>query len=69
MIDAGLNAPHSCRQGNCGACMLRILDGEVELVHNEVLEDEDFAENWTLACQAIPRSEHVSFTYDAPAEP
>ncbi|HEY7225627.1 MAG TPA: ferredoxin--NADP reductase [Micromonosporaceae bacterium] len=69
LLDAGLNAPHSCRQGNCGACMLRILEGEVELVHNEILEEEDFAENWTLACQAIPRTEHASFTYDAPAAP
>ncbi len=66
LLDAGLNAPHSCRQGNCGACMLRILEGEVELVHNDVLEDEDFAENWTLACQAVPRTDRARFTYDAP---
>ena len=65
MIDAGLNAPHSCRQGNCGACMLRILQGEVSLVHNEILEDEDFADNWTLACQAIPVTDHAQFTYEA----
>jgi 3-ketosteroid 9alpha-monooxygenase subunit B len=66
LLDAGLNAPHSCRQGNCGACMLRILDGAVDLVRNEILEEEDFAENWTLACQAVPRTEHARFTYDAP---
>jgi 3-ketosteroid 9alpha-monooxygenase subunit B len=64
MIDAGINAPHSCRQGNCGACMLRILDGEVSLVHNEILEEEDFAGNWTLACQAVPVTDHARFTYE-----
>jgi 3-ketosteroid 9alpha-monooxygenase subunit B len=64
MIDSGMNSPHSCRQGNCGACMLRILEGEVSLVHNEILEEEDFAENWTLACQALPVTDHARFTYE-----
>jgi 3-ketosteroid 9alpha-monooxygenase subunit B len=63
MIEAGLNPPFSCRQGICGACACRILSGEVELVHNEVLEDEDFAEGYTLACQALPRSDSVTITY------
>lgn len=63
LIAAGLNPPYSCQQGNCGACACRVLDGEVELVHNEVLEDEDFAEGYTLACQALPRSDTVTITY------
>jgi 3-ketosteroid 9alpha-monooxygenase subunit B len=65
-IEAGLNPPYSCRQGNCGACMIRILEGETELVHNEILEEEDFAENWTLACQSIPKTDSARFTYEAP---
>jgi 3-ketosteroid 9alpha-monooxygenase subunit B len=63
LIDAGLNPPYSCRQGNCGACACRLLHGEVELVHNEVLEDEDFAEGYTLACQALPRTDRVEISY------
>jgi 3-ketosteroid 9alpha-monooxygenase subunit B len=63
LIAAGLNPPYSCRQGTCAACACRVLSGEVELVHNEVLEDEDFAEGYTLACQALPRSETVTVTY------
>ncbi|HZN73458.1 MAG TPA: ferredoxin--NADP reductase [Micromonosporaceae bacterium] len=63
LIDAGLNPPFSCRQGICGACACRIVRGTVELVHNEVLEDEDFADGYTLACQALPRSDTVSVTY------
>jgi 3-ketosteroid 9alpha-monooxygenase subunit B len=62
-LAAGLNAPFSCRQGTCAACACRILDGDVELVHNEVLEDEDFAEGYTLACQALPRSASITVTY------
>jgi 3-ketosteroid 9alpha-monooxygenase subunit B len=63
IIDAGLNPPFSCRQGNCGACAVRVTSGEVELVHNEILEEEDFADGYTLACQALPRSETVKVTY------
>jgi 3-ketosteroid 9alpha-monooxygenase subunit B len=63
VIEAGLNPPFSCRQGHCGACALRLLRGKVELVANEVLEQEDFDEGYTLACQALPRSDEVSVTY------
>jgi len=63
IISAGLNPPFSCRQGHCGACACRVLSGEVELVHNEVLEEEDFADGYILACQAVARSETVAVTY------
>jgi 3-ketosteroid 9alpha-monooxygenase subunit B len=63
IIDAGLNPPYSCRQGQCGACAVRLTSGEVTLVNNEILEEEDFAEGYILACQAVPVTEHVSVTY------
>lgn len=63
LIDRGLNPPFSCRQGNCGACACRILDGEVKLINNEILEEEDFAEGYILACQAIPLTDEVRVTY------
>ncbi|HKT00362.1 MAG TPA: ferredoxin--NADP reductase [Rugosimonospora sp.] len=64
IMEAGLNPPYSCRQGICGACACRKLTGEVHLMHNEVLEDEDFADGYILACQALPRSETVEVTYE-----
>jgi 3-ketosteroid 9alpha-monooxygenase subunit B len=63
LLDAGLNPPYSCRQGICGACACRVLDGDVQLLHNEVLESEDFADGYTLACQALPVSDTISVTY------
>jgi 3-ketosteroid 9alpha-monooxygenase subunit B len=63
LIAGGLNPPYSCRQGTCGACACRVVRGEVELLHNEVLEDEDFAEGYTLACQALPRTDEVGISY------
>ncbi len=64
MLDSGLDAPYSCRQGQCSACTCRLTEGEVDLRHNEVLEDADLAEGYTLACQSMPVSESVSIAYD-----
>lgn len=63
-LEAGLDAPFSCREGNCSACACILLEGDVEMVHNEVLEEEDIADGIVLACQAIPLSDRVRVTYD-----
>ncbi len=64
MIDAGLAASYSCREGICGACACRLVSGEVEMAHNEVLEDEDLADGYVLACQSVAKSAQVSVSYD-----
>jgi 3-ketosteroid 9alpha-monooxygenase subunit B len=63
LIDAGLAAPFSCRQGICGACACRLTGGEVEMAHNEVLEAEDLADGYILACQSVPLTAEVSIDY------
>ena len=42
--EKGLDAPFSCREGNCSACACFVLEGEVNLKRNEVLEAEDLAD-------------------------
>ena len=63
LIDAGLAAPYSCRQGICGACACALADGKVEMAHNQVLEAADIADGYILACQAVPLTPEVSITY------
>jgi 3-ketosteroid 9alpha-monooxygenase subunit B len=63
LIEAGLEAPYSCRQGVCGACACQLTGGEVDMAHNEVLEPEDLADGYILACQATPLTESVSINY------
>ncbi len=63
LIDAGLDAPYSCRQGICGACACQLTGGEVEMAHNEVLEAADISDGYILACQAVPLTPQVSITY------
>lgn len=64
MLAAGLDAPYSCRQGACSACCCRVVSGEVKMVRNEVLDEQDLAEGYVLACQALPLSERVGITYE-----
>jgi 3-ketosteroid 9alpha-monooxygenase subunit B len=63
LIDAGLDAPYSCRQGICGACACQLTGGEVEMAHNEVLEAADIADGYILACQSVPLTSEVGITY------
>jgi 3-ketosteroid 9alpha-monooxygenase subunit B len=63
LIDAGLDAPYSCRQGICGACACQLTAGKVDMAHNEVLEDADIADGYILACQALALTDEVRITY------
>lgn len=59
----GVKAPYSCREGECSACAVRLIEGEVTLAFNDVLDDEDLADGIRLACQATPASDVVRATY------
>lgn len=59
----GVKAPYSCREGECSACAVRLLEGEVKMLHNDVLDDEDVAEGIRLGCQAVPVTDTVKVTY------
>ncbi|WP_373946698.1 2Fe-2S iron-sulfur cluster-binding protein [Paracoccus marcusii] len=51
---AGLNIPSGCTFGLCGTCRIRKTAGEVHMVHNGGISDEDIAEGWILACCSNP---------------
>jgi 3-ketosteroid 9alpha-monooxygenase subunit B len=63
LLDEGMDAPYSCRQGNCSACACQLVDGQVAMRNNNVLEQEDLDEGWILACQSVPKSPSVTVTY------
>jgi 3-ketosteroid 9alpha-monooxygenase subunit B len=64
LLEKGLDAPFSCREGNCSACACRLLEGEVSLLHNEVLDADDLADGIRLACQSLPVSDIVRISYE-----
>jgi len=63
MEAAGMQPPYSCRAGACAACMCHLEDGEVELRHNQVLDQSDIQQGWVLACQAVAKTPVVKLRY------
>lgn len=64
LLDKGLDAPFSCREGHCGACAVLVKSGSVDMHVNDVLEQSDLDEGLILACQSHPTSDSVEVTYD-----
>lgn len=51
---SGLNIPSGCTFGLCGTCKIRKTGGEVHMVHNGGISDEDIEEGYILACCSHP---------------
>ncbi|MFB9926851.1 2Fe-2S iron-sulfur cluster-binding protein [Amycolatopsis halotolerans] len=64
LLAEGLDAPYSCREGQCSACACRIVSGEVKMLNNEVLDADDIADGIVLACQSVPLTDEVSVSYE-----
>nr|CRL66731.1 ferredoxin [Mycolicibacterium komanii] len=63
MLDAGIDPPHSCREGHCGSCVATVVSGEVDMATCEILEPDDLAEGLILGCQARPVSDDLHVEY------
>ena len=50
----GLNIPSGCTFGLCGTCRIKKTSGEVHMVHNGGITDEDIEEGYILACCSHP---------------
>ncbi|MER8543846.1 hybrid-cluster NAD(P)-dependent oxidoreductase [Mesorhizobium sp. M1334] len=51
---AGLMIPSGCSMGICGTCKVRKTEGQVHMVHNGGITDEDIADGYVLACCSRP---------------
>jgi 3-ketosteroid 9alpha-monooxygenase subunit B len=60
---AGIDLPYSCMAGMCASCMCEVTEGEVKLLHNDVLDERDLSRGLTLTCQAVPRTAKVGLKY------
>ena len=55
LLAADVDAPYSCREGDCGSCVARLTAGDVDHGNGIALEPEDIAEGYLLTCQATPK--------------
>ncbi len=59
-----IDAPYSCQGGVCSSCIARIVEGEAEMVKNQILTDSEVAEGLILTCQAHAKSPTLKVDYD-----
>lgn len=64
-IEAGVDAPFSCKGAVCCTCRAKVLEGKVKMNANYALTDEEVEEGFILTCQAHPITDKVTIDYDA----
>ncbi|GAA0727247.1 2Fe-2S type ferredoxin [Halorubrum trapanicum] len=68
--DEGWDLPYACRQGQCVSCAGRIADGPsedfVEHDNQQMLEEAEIDDGYTLTCVAYPRDSFSIETGEAP---
>jgi ferredoxin len=60
----GLELPHVCRTGTCGACAVKLTQGEVSMAATHALSKRDRDSGMILACQAVAQSAVLTINYD-----
>ena len=64
-IEAGVDAPFSCKGAVCCTCRAKVLEGKVKMDANFALTDQEVADGFILTCQSHPITEKVVIDYDA----
>jgi len=68
ILDATLryraDAPFACKNGVCGTCRAKIIEGKVRMDANYALEPADVAAGYALACQSHPAADRVVLDFD-----
>ncbi|WP_418282872.1 2Fe-2S iron-sulfur cluster-binding protein [Halorubrum sp. DTA98] len=68
--DQGWDLPYACRQGQCVSCAGHITDGPsedyVEHDNQQMLEEAELDDGYTLTCVAYPRDSFTIETGEAP---
>ncbi len=64
-IEAGVDAPFSCKGAVCCTCRAKILEGKVKMDANFALTDAEVEQGYVLTCQSHPLTERVVVDFDA----
>jgi ring-1,2-phenylacetyl-CoA epoxidase subunit PaaE len=68
ILDAALrlrgDAPYACKNGVCGTCRAKCVQGKVEMAQNFALERDELARGYVLACQSYPAAAEVTLDFD-----
>lgn len=63
-LENSMDAPFACKAGVCSTCRAKVTEGEVEMLTNHALEDNEVSDGFVLTCQCYPLTDTVRFDYD-----
>lgn len=63
LLERRNDAPFSCRNGVCGTCKARCVEGEVAMASTWALDEVEIADGVVLTCQATPVSDRVRLEF------
>lgn len=63
-MDAGVDAPFSCKGAVCATCRAKVKEGKVTMSMNYALTDDEVEAGYILTCQSHPASPVVVVDYD-----
>ncbi|EGD53582.1 ferredoxin--NADP reductase [Gordonia neofelifaecis] len=63
MLAAGLDAPYSCQEGECGSCACTLIEGTVDMEVTGALDPDDIADGYILGCQARPTADKLKIEF------
>jgi ferredoxin len=60
---AGLRLPSGCKQGNCSACIVKVISGEVDQSEQTFLQGSEVEVGFAVTCVAYPLSDCILVTH------
>lgn len=52
--------PYSCKEGTCGKCIAKLTSGEVKMINNYAIRQDDVDAGIILLCQSYPLNDNVT---------
>lgn len=61
--EAGIRLPAGCKQGECSACVAKLIAGTVDQTEQKFLRSPEVAAGYTVTCVAYPQSDCTLYTH------
>jgi ferredoxin len=59
-LNQNIPLPFSCKNGLCGMCKMKCIEGNVKMLNNQVLSESDINDGFILTCQSLAQTEKIS---------
>lgn len=61
--EADIRLPAGCRQGDCSACVVKLVSGEIDQSEQKFLQQKELAAGYRIICVGYPLSDCVLETH------